>query len=203
MMPSRGLYAITNGPRPDLLSACAAALRGGAVLLQYRDKTTESARRHEEATRLAALCASQEVPLIINDDVELAATVGAAGVHIGADDADVASARARLGRDAIIGASCYDSLERAQDLAHAGADYLAFGSVFPSPTKPQARRAAFDLLAAAKRLRKPVVAIGGITPDNVRPLLDAGADFVAVISGVFAVDDVEAAARRYAELFHK
>lgn len=203
MMPSGGLYAITNGSRPDLLSACAAALRGGAVLLQYRDKTTESTRRQEEATALAALCASQGVPLIINDDLELTATVGAAGVHLGADDADVVSARARLGSKAIIGASCYDSFERAQELAHAGADYLAFGAFFPSSTKPRARRATPELLTVAKRLGKPLVAIGGITPDNARVLLDAGADFLAAISGVFAVDDVEAAARRYAKFFHK
>jgi len=200
--PARGLYAITDGRRADLLAACTAALRGGAAVLQYRDKTPDQARRLDEAAALVALCARFHVPLIVNDDAELAASVGAAGVHLGADDIDVAAARVRLGTAAIIGASCYDSLLRAHALANAGADYLAFGAFFPSPSKPHARRAGPNLLAAAKPLGKPLVAIGGITADNAQPLLDAGADFIAVISGVFATEP-EAAARRYANLFHK
>lgn len=199
--PERGFYAVTDGPRPDLIGACAAVLRGGAAVLQYRDKTGDAARRRAEAFALAALCADCSVALIINDDVDLAATVGAAGVHLGADDADVASARAQLGAAAIIGVSCYDSLERARELTLAGADYLAFGAFFPSPTKAQARRAVPELLTAAKRLGKPLVAIGGITPDNARPLLEAGADFIAAVSGVFAGPDPEAATRRYVHLF--
>jgi len=200
--PARGLYAITDGPRADLLAACAAALRGGAAVLQYRDKTCDHARRHDEAAALAALCARFRIPLIVNDDAELAADVGAAGVHLGVEDIDVAAARARLGPAAIIGVSCYDSLERAHTLAHAGADYLAFGAFFPSPTKPRARRAMPELLSAAKTFGKPLVAIGGITADNAQTLLDAGADFIAAISGVFAAEP-EAAARRYANVFHK
>jgi thiamine-phosphate pyrophosphorylase len=149
---------------------------------------------------LAALCANHRVPLIVNDDVDLAAAIGAAGVHLGKDDADIAAARSRLGSGAIIGVSCYDSLERARDLA--GADYLAFGAFFVSPTKPSARRAAPDLLHAARAFGKPLVAIGGITPDNAPALVAAGADFVAAISGVFGQSDVEDAARRYATLFH-
>jgi thiamine-phosphate pyrophosphorylase len=143
------------------------------------------------------------MPLIVNDDVELAAGIGAAGVHLGEDDADIAAARSRLGNGAIIGVSCYDSLERARDLAAAGADYLAFGAFFPSPTKPQARRATPDLLRAARAFGKPLVAIGGITPDNAADLIAAGADFVAVVSGVFGQPDVTDAARRYASLFQK
>lgn len=202
-LPPNGLYAITDGPRLDLLDACAAALEGGAALIQYRDKTSDPAHRREEATALAGLCARHLVPLIVNDDVELAAEVGADGVHLGADDADIATARTRLGSDAIIGVSCYDSLPRASELATAGADYLAFGSFFPSPTKPHARRATADLLRAAKPLGKPLVAIGGITPDNARSLIDAGANFVAAISGVFVAGEVASAVRRYAQLFHK
>jgi thiamine-phosphate pyrophosphorylase len=201
--PARGLYAITDGPRVDLVDACAAALEGGAAVLQYRDKTPHRARRRDEAIALATLCARHRVPLIINDDVELAAAAGAAGVHLGENDADIAAARIRLGSDAIIGVSCYDSLERARELAAAGADYLAFGAFFPSPTKPNARRATPDLLRAALAFGKPLVAIGGITPDNARPLIAAGADFVAAISGVFDQSDVAAAARRYAMLFQK
>lgn len=201
--PVHGLYAISAGPRADLLAACAGALRGGAAVMQYRDKTRDAARRRAEAGALAALCADRGVPLIINDDVDLAAAVGAAGVHLGADDVDVACARAQLGAAAIIGVSCYDSLERAQQMTLAGADYLAFGAFFPSPTKPQARRATPALLAAAKSLGKPLVAIGGITPDNAQPLLAGGANFIAAVSGVFTAVDPEAAARRYAHLFQK
>jgi thiamine-phosphate pyrophosphorylase len=200
MHPLCGLYAITDGPRDDLLEVCAAALQGGAAILQYRDKTLDHARRLDEAWALAALCARNHAALIINDDVELAAQVGA-GVHLGEHDGDLAHARARLGPDAIIGVSCYDSLERARNLAAAGADYLAFGAFFASPTKPDARRATAQLLRAARDLRKPLVAIGGITPDNAREVIAAGADFVAVVSGVFAADDVRAAAQRYAKLF--
>jgi len=201
--PQRGLYAITDGPRADLLAACEAALSGGAAVLQFRDKTADPARRRSEATALVALCARFGAPLIINDDVELAAAVGAAGVHLGEHDGAIAAARARLGGHAIIGVSCYDSLLRARELAAAGADYLAFGAFFPSPTKPQARCATPELLSAARALRKPLVAIGGITPDNAAPLIAAGADLIAAISGVFAANDPEAAARRYSSFFHK
>lgn len=201
--PARGLYAITDGPRADLVDACAAAIEGGAAVLQYRDKTSDHSRRHDEASALAALCARHRVPLIVNDDVELAAGIGAAGVHLGEDDADIAAARFLLGSSAIIGVSCYDSLERARKLAAAGADYLAFGAFYPSATKPHNRRAQANLLRDAKALGKPLVAIGGITPDNAAPLIAAGADFVAAISGVFGPSDVADAARRYASQFQK
>lgn len=197
----RGLYAITDGPREDLLAVCASALAGGARLLQYRDKTDDAPRRHAEATALLRLCRAYDVPLIVNDDVALAQAVGAEGVHLGEEDVDPAAARARLGADAIIGVSCYDSLDRAAELSRRGASYLAFGAFFPSPTKPAARRATPALLQAARGFGRPLVAIGGITPDNARGLIDAGADFVAAITGVFAADDVRSAAARYASLF--
>ena len=201
--PKAGLYAISDGPRPDLIAVCESALRGGARVLQYRDKTDDATRRASEASSLAALCEKYSVPLIVNDDVELAATVIAAGVHLGEDDADIAAARARLGPNAIIGVSCYDSLDRAHDVAAAGADYLAFGAFFPTATKPRARRANPALLSKARTFGKPLVAIGGITPDNGSSLLAAGADFIAAVSGVFANTDPESAARRYAALFTK
>ena len=197
----RGLYAITDGPREDLVTAAAAALRGGAVLLQYRDKTTDAPRRLREARALREICAHHAVPLIINDDVELALMAGAAGVHLGEDDGDVAAARARLGAAAIIGVSCYDSLARAQQMATAGVDYLAFGAFFPSSTKRHARRASLDVLRDAKSFGLPRVAIGGITPDNAAALLAAGADFLAVISGLFGKGDPCAAAKKYTERF--
>ncbi len=200
-LPDRGLYAITDGPRADLAEACEAALRGGAAMLQYRDKTTDHARRLAEATALAKLCQRHAVPFIINDDVALAADINAAGVHLGEGDVDIATARRRLGADAIIGASCYDSLDRASELVRAGANYLAFGAFFPSPTKPHARHATPELLRAASLLGAPLVAIGGITADNAQKLIEAGADFVAVVSAVFGATDPAAAAARFTQLF--
>jgi thiamine-phosphate pyrophosphorylase len=196
----RGLYAITDGPRQDLYAAVEAALAGGTRLLQYRDKTVDSQRRLQEADELARMCARYDVPLIINDDVELAVAVGA-GVHLGEADGDIAAARQRLGPSAIIGVSCYDSLDRARAMAAAGADYLAFGAFFPSPTKPDTTRAPIDLLRQAVAIGLPLVAIGGITPDNARLLIDAGADYLAVVSAVFAADDVQTAALRFSDLF--
>lgn len=198
----RGLYAISDGPRDDLLAACAAALDGGATILQYRDKTTDHARREHEAHTLQALCVRYRVPLIINDDVNLAALVGAAGVHLGEDDSAIASARVRLGAAAIIGASCYDSLERARQMAAAGADYLAFGAFFASPSKPRARRATPALLRDAQTLGRPLIAIGGITTGNAPGLIDAGASAIAVISALFGAADIRAAAREFAALFN-
>ena len=200
-LSGRGLYAITDGPRPDLLAVTRQALEGGARLLQYRDKTRDAARRHGEALALKALCAEFDVPMIVNDDVTLARAVGAAGVHLGEDDGDIAAARAALGARAIIGVSCYDTIDRARALAAAGADYIAFGAFFTSPTKPQARRASTELLRQSAALGLPRVAIGGITPDNGGDLIDAGADYLAVISAVFGADDVRSAARRFADLF--
>ncbi len=199
--PASGLYAITDGPRDDLLEAADAALAGGAVLLQYRDKTRDGARRLREARALAGLCRRHGVPLIVNDDVELALASGAAGVHVGEDDPDIATARAALGPDAIIGVSCYDSLQHAHDAATAGADQLAFGAFFPTATKAVTHYTSPAVLREAARFGLPLVAIGGITPENGRELIDAGADFLAVVSGVFGAPDIRAAARRYAAMF--
>lgn len=198
---SRGLYAITNGPRADLHATVRAALLGGARALQYRDKTCDAARRLEEARGLVRLCATFDAPLIVNDDVHLAHASGAAGVHLGENDIGIAAARARLGATAIIGVSCYDSLQRAREAADAGADYLAFGAFFPSPTKPHARRATPELLRDAKTIGLPLVAIGGITPDNGGPLIEAGADYLAAISSVFDSSDIRAAAQDFTTLF--
>jgi thiamine-phosphate pyrophosphorylase len=196
-----GLYAITDGPRDDLIAACRAALAGGARVLQYRDKTGDGARRRAEALALAALCRDAGVPLIVNDDVELARAVGAAGVHLGSDDATLPHARRHLGASALIGVTCHASLERAREAAAAGADYLAFGAFFPSPTKPDAGPADPEILRAARIFRLPLVAIGGITADNGARLIKAGADALAVVSAVFAGTDACAAAQRISALF--
>ncbi|UPG93955.1 thiamine phosphate synthase [Luteibacter aegosomatissinici] len=197
----KGVYAITDGPRDDLFAAVEAALAGGARMLQYRDKTTDKARRSQEAAELASICARYEVPLIINDDVGLAKECGAAGVHLGVQDVSIAEARAALGPEAIIGVSCYGSLERAAQMRDEGADYLGFGAMYPSRTKPHAPVTTHDVLTQATRLGLPVVAIGGLTPDNTKPVIDAGADYVAVVSAIFAAPDIQAATRRFADLF--
>jgi thiamine-phosphate pyrophosphorylase len=184
------------------LDAVEAAIRGGARLVQYRDKSSGHARREAEARSLLRLCRDHGVPLIVNDDVDLAATLGADGVHLGKDDGAVSAARVRLGPRAIIGVSCYDSLDRAVQAAHDGADYVAFGSFFASASKPLAVRAPLSLLKDARaRLDIPLCAIGGITPANGGELLQAGAHMLAAIQGLFGAADVQVAAREYAKLF--
>jgi thiamine-phosphate pyrophosphorylase len=198
----RGLYLVTpDEPDSERLLARVQPLLAHATWLQYRNKSGSGRLRDEQAARLQALCAGAGVPMLVNDDVRLAAAVGAAGVHLGEDDAAIAVARDILGHDAIIGASCYDDIDRARAAAAAGADYLAFGAFFPSTTKPGARRATSATLRAAARLRLPLVAIGGITPDNGAGLLAAGADLLAVVGGVFDATDPVAAARVFRALF--
>jgi thiamine-phosphate pyrophosphorylase len=201
--PSRGLYAITPD-EPDtnrLLARVETVLRAGASWLQYRNKAASEDLRAEQALALQSLCSRSKVPLIINDDWALAAAVGAAGAHLGEDDGELALARHELGAGAILGASCYNDLKLARQAAFAGASYIAFGAFFASPTKPNARQASPDLLREAAALRVPRVAIGGITPDNARPLVQAGADLIAVISGVFDAPDPAAATRAYLSCF--
>lgn len=201
----RGLYAISDnklcahrGLEADVL----AALQGGAVMIQYRDKGSDSTRREREAKALLLLCRRHHARLIINDDVELTQVVGADGVHLGAEDAPLRATRTRLGDQAIIGVSCYDSLELAYKAKRAGADYVAFGSFAESPTKPDATRVSLALLReASDNLQLPIVAIGGVTPENGAELIAAGASLLAVISGIFGTTDPEAAARRYCALF--
>jgi len=201
-----GLYAVT----PDcsdtrrLTECVGAALDGGAATIQYRNKAAPPSLRLSQALALRALCDRRGATLIVNDDIDLAQAVGARGVHLGRGDAAIAGARARLGAGALIGASCYDSLARGEAAVAEGADYIAFGSFFPSTTKPGAVRPPLSLLTAAKgQWSVPVVAIGGITPENAGALIDAGADAVAVISALFDAADIAAAARSFVALFDK
>jgi len=201
-MPRRGLYLLT----PDILDTAALvdrveAVLPHAVLLQYRNKRAEPALAERQAAALRQLCARAGVPFVVNDDIALAARVGAEGVHLGETDGTLQTARSTLGAGAILGASCYDDLALAAAAVTEGADYIAFGALFPSSTKPLARRATPALLHAAAALGVPRVAIGGIGPDNVRVAIDAGADLVAVISGVFDAPDPIAAARACAAAF--
>lgn len=201
----RGLYAIADSAYLDagsFVPAVRAALDGGARIIQYRDKRSTPAQRLAIAHELNRLCLERGVPFLVNDDVALAAEIGATGVHIGRDDPEITAARQMLGDAAIIGVSCYNELGHAQTAGAAGADYVAFGRFFPSRTKPHAVQATTELLHTAHEvLRIPIVAIGGITPENGGALLDAGADALAVIEGVFGQPDIRAAAERYAALF--
>ncbi len=200
--PARGLYAITqtdNKSGDTIINDVISAIKGGAVLVQYRDKNPLDAVFL--ASELVKICHQHQVPLIINDDVELAAKVGADGVHIGKEDGAIAQARRRLGADAIIGVSCYNFVEQALDAQNQGATYVAFGRFFPSTSKPLAAPAQIETLRQAKRLLTlPIVAIGGILPENGAPLLAAGADFLAVIGGLFE-SQPEQSARAYQALF--
>jgi thiamine-phosphate pyrophosphorylase len=200
----RGLYAITPdwSDTRQLLVTTEAILAAGCRLLQYRNKTTSDCHRQEQAVALRGLTRRYDALLLINDDVDLALSAEADGVHLGEDDGELAQARARLGSDMILGASCYQDPALADKAARAGADYVAFGSFFPSPTKPQARRADPVLLAADNRPSGlPVCAIGGITLDNAPGLVAAGADMVAVITALYDAPDPAQAARAFSALF--
>ncbi|WP_070884129.1 thiamine phosphate synthase [Pseudomonas argentinensis] len=203
----RGLYAITDSALlagGKLLPYVEAALAGGARLLQYRDKSTNEARRLREAEALRRLCENYRATLIINDDAELAARLGV-GLHLGQQDGSLAAARALLGRQAIIGGTCHAQLALAEQAAGEGASYVAFGRFFNSLTKPGAPAASLDLLATARaRVALPIVAIGGIDLHNAAPLIERGASMVAVIHALFAADspaEVERRARAFGALF--
>lgn len=201
-----GLYAITPD-EPDtakLLSQVEQALRGGARLLQYRNKSAAAALQQQQASALRELTHNYETTFIVNDDATLAAMVGADGVHIGGEDGGVAAARALLGKDRIVGMSCYNRPPLAQEAVRQGADYVAFGAFFPSSVKPGAVCAEVAMLQAARReLAVPIVAIGGITVQNGAQLVQAGADALAVISALWNAPDIAQAAREFDNLFDK
>ncbi|MGE3772190.1 MAG: thiamine phosphate synthase [Gammaproteobacteria bacterium] len=204
-LPPRGLYAITldvDQSADALAAQVAAALAGGAVVVQYRRKQLARATALVELAALRPLCTAARAPLIVNDDIELALAANADGVHLGRDDGDWATLAADTRRRLLLGLSCYADVERAVQAAQHGVDYVAFGSFFPSDTKPLARPCPLAVLETARRrLAVPIVAIGGITPENGAHLVRAGADFLAVISGLFAQPSISAAAARYANLF--
>ena len=202
----RGLYAITpeTGDRDDLLSRVDAALSGGCRILQYRDKLSAMPERVARARTLRELTRHHGARLLINDDLALCRLVEADGVHLGEDDGNLRAARAILGPDAILGASCYADYATAEAAVAAGADYVAFGAVHPSPTKPNARRATVDLFFRAKSaLTANTCAIGGITLVNGPPLIAAGADLLAVITDLFSAPDIAARAAQYQQLFER
>lgn len=203
----RGLYVITDHALSrqrhlPLVTMVEAAVRGGARIVQYRNKTLPAAERQHEALALAELCRARAVTFLINDDVQLALDVNADGVHLGQRDAAISHARSLLGVQRIIGVTCHDRISLALAAQAAGADYVAFGRFFPSLTKPEAPPASLAILQQARaQLHIPIAVIGGITPDNAPALLEQGADMLAVIHGVFGADDIAAAADEYARLF--
>ena len=201
----RGLYAITDErliPEASFAATVEQALAGGAAVVQYRDKSSDAAKRLKQASGLRALCDQYSALLIINDDIELAKNVGADGIHLGEHDASVDQARAVLEDNALIGVSCYNELDRAIAAQAAGADYVAFGAVFTSPTKPHARAASCELIReAVQKLDIPVCAIGGIDETNAASVVATGADMIALISGLFAAKDVRRTAETVARLF--
>jgi thiamine-phosphate pyrophosphorylase len=201
----KGLYAITD---QRLLSEkyfgvhVEQALLGGAQIIQYRDKSEDSVKRLHQAQLARQLCYEYDALLIINDDIQLADHCNADGVHLGKDDASIEQARDILGSDSIIGVSCYDDFARALAANHQQASYIAFGAFYASPTKPHAATADIELIHMAKaELDIPVCAIGGITSTNAKPLIDAGADMVAVITDVFDKEDIKLAAQQLAQFF--
>lgn len=206
----QGLYAITDSRllAGRLLPAVEAALQGGAQIIQYRDKAvgieTEQARRrrHDEASALLALCRRYHVPLLINDDVDLAVAMGADGVHLGQSDSSLIAARLRLGDDAIIGVTCHDQISLAETAARDGASYVAFGAMFASGTKPLAQLCPLAVLTRARaQLALPLVAIGGITPDNAASVIHAGAQGLAVIASLWQAPDIRGRAQQFSQEF--
>lgn len=201
-----GLYLVTPDCDDTILlcQQVKQAVQGGVAMVQYRHKTASAALRLEQAAALLTICRQAAVPLLINDHITLAQTLDADGVHVGQHDAAITQARALLGPGKIIGASCYNRFELAEQAQAAGADYIAFGACYPSPTKPDAPRANAALFTQAKQaLSVPVVGIGGITLDNAPPLIAAGADALAVITDIFQASDISARCRQYLPLFAK
>ncbi len=200
----KGLYAIT----PDetntdvLLKKVEAALQGGINLLQYRNKAANHKLLTQQARAILPLCRQYNVPLIINDSVKLCLTLDADGVHIGADDGNLAEIRTRIGEDKILGASCYNRFDLALSAEKQGANYVAFGACFASNTKPSAPAAGLVLFARAKKeLTIPTVAIGGITLQNAPQVIDAGASAIAVVNAIFGANDVKSASQQFSKLF--
>jgi len=199
----QGLYVITDSnliPDARFIQSVEQAIIGGAKIIQYRNKRPE--QYIEQAIAIKNLCQQYQIPLIINDDIQLAKQIGADGVHLGKDDSKLAIARNVLGNKAIIGISCYNEISLAKQAISGGATYVAFGRFFNSLTKPHATPCDINVLRQArKNFTCPIVAIGGINPNNGSTLITAGADCLAVINGVFGQPDITAAAQKYAQLF--
>lgn len=203
----RGLYAVTPDDNllPRLSALVSATLQGGVKIVQYRNKTAPQPLRRSQAAELVRICRAEGAKLIVNDDLALALEIGADGVHLGRDDGDLRAARRLLGPDRILGVSCYNEMSRAEAAVAAGADYIAFGAVFSSRTKPAAIEAPLSLISEAKARfgsqGVAIAAIGGITLDNAPQVIAAGADLVAVITDLFDAMDITSRSEAYQQLF--
>jgi thiamine-phosphate pyrophosphorylase len=202
----KGLYAITDQQlitEENFSESVEATLQGGTRIIQYRDKSNEQNKRLQQALTLRALCHQYHAICIINDDIELAKAVNAHGVHLGKDDFSLTKARQVLGKNAIIGASCYNDLDRAIAAEKDKADYVAFGAIFSSATKPEANVAGLDIITKAKQqLSIPVCTIGGITQENIQQVIQHGADMAAVISGIFSASDIKQSSTALSRFFN-
>ena len=201
----KGLYAIT----PDmadlntLIQKTQSAIEGGAFMVQYRSKIHDRDVKMQQCAAILRLCREYDVPCIVNDDVEMCHILEADGVHLGENDDNIAEVRRILGEDAIIGSSCYDQLDRAKQAQKEGASYVAFGAMFPTPTKPNAPRATLELLREAKReIHIPIVAIGGITVNNAHDVIEAGVDAIAVITSLYESNSIKETAETFLKMFH-
>ena len=201
----KGLYAIT----PDmadlntLIHKTQLVIEGGAFMVQYRSKIQDRAVKIQQCAAILRLCREYGVPCIVNDDVEMCRILEADGVHLGENDDNIAEVRRILGEDAIIGSSCYDQLDRAKQAQKEGATYVAFGAMFPTPTKPNATKASLELLSEAKReIHIPIVAIGGITVNNAHDVIEAGVDAIAVITSLFEAKTIKETAETFLKMFH-
>ena len=201
----KGLYAITDESliaEEHFSEVIELALQGGARIIQYRDKSQNHQKRLQQANTLRSMCKQYQAISIINDDIDLAKAVNADGVHLGKDDSALLNARQKLGENAIIGISCYNDIELALTAEKNSADYVAFGTMFPSPTKPDAVTATPNIISEAKQqLTIPVCAIGGITGENIQQLIQHRTDMAAVISSLFAADDIKNAANILSQHF--
>ena len=201
----KGLYVIT----PDmtdlntLIHKTKLAIEGGAFMVQYRSKMQDRVVKMQQCAAILRLCREYDVPCIINDDVEMCHILEADGVHLGVNDDNIAEVRRILGEDAIIGSSCYDQLERAKQAQKEGASYVAFGAMFPTPTKPRAPRATLALLKEAKsEIHIPIVAIGGITVNNAHDVIETGIDAIAVITSLYEAKSIKETAETFLKMFH-
>lgn len=201
-----GLYAITDEsliPERYFAQSIESVLQGGARIIQYRDKSNNEQKRYKQASTLRSLCDRHNAILIINDDIELTHRVKADGVHLGKDDDDISQARQILGDNAIIGVSCYDDISLAIAAEKNSADYVAFGAMFSSPTKPDAKSANINLISEAKKiLSVPVCGIGGITESNIQQLIGLGIDMTAVINYLFSAKDIKQTAHQLSQRFN-
>lgn len=202
----KGLYVITDSkliPKGSFIEIVELALKGGANIVQLREKKSSETEIIDLGKKLIKVTKKYNVPLIINDSPELVKTIGADGVHLGENDLDIEYARKLLGENSIIGVSCYGDIKRGVEAEKNGANYLAFGTPYSTPTKPGRKPTPFETLIEAKKIIKtiPIFAIGGIYPENAKDVLETGVDGIAAITSIFRSDDPEKAARKLAAFF--